>query len=84
MHNPSSCTSQCPSAVLSVSLVPIVCTPPSVAKHLRSSSAHPPVPYGSPGVLCLRGSAVFVLVSYGQLCPVVCASVPQCGLWRSG
>ena len=38
MHNPSSCTSRCRPAVLSVSLVPIVCTPPSVAKPLRSSS----------------------------------------------
>ena len=35
MHNPSSCKSRCPSAFLSVSLVPIVCTPPSVAKPLR-------------------------------------------------
>ena len=26
MHNPSSCTSRCPSAFLSASLVPIVCT----------------------------------------------------------
>ena len=65
MPNPSSCTSRCPSAFLSVPLVPIVCTPPSVAKPLRSSSVHPCVPYGSPGVLCLRGGAVFVLVSAG-------------------
>ena len=35
MDNPSSCTSRCPSAFLSVALVPIVCTPPSVAKTLR-------------------------------------------------
>ena len=35
MQNPSSCTSRCPSAFLSVLLVPIVCTPPSVVKPLR-------------------------------------------------
>ena len=66
MHNPSSCTSRCPSAVLSVSLVPIVCTPPSVARPLRSSSVHLRVPHGSPGVLCLLGGAVFALVPAGQ------------------
>ena len=66
MHNPSSCTSRCPSAVLSVSFVPIVCTPPSVARPLRSSSVHPRVPHRSPGVLCLLGGAVFVLVPAGQ------------------
>ena len=32
-----------------------------------SSSVHPRVPYGSPGPLCLRGGAVFLLVSAGQL-----------------
>ena len=31
-HNQSSCTSRCPSAVLSASLVPIVCAPPSGGK----------------------------------------------------
>ena len=67
MHNPSSCTLRCPSAFLSVSHVPMVCTPPSGAKPLRSSSVHPRVPYGSPAVLCLPGGAVFVLVSAGQL-----------------
>ena len=66
MHNPSSCTSRCPSAFLSVSLVPIVCTPPSVATPLRSSSVHPRVPSGSPGVLCLLSGAVFALVPAGQ------------------
>ena len=68
MHNPSSCTWRCPSAFLSVSLVPIVCTSLSVAKPLGlpSSSVHPRVPYGSPGVLCLCGGAVFALASAGQ------------------
>ena len=66
MHNPSSCTSRCPSSFLSVSLVPIVCTPPSVAKPLWSSFVHPRGPYGTPRVLCLRGGAVFVLVSAGK------------------
>ena len=42
MHNPSSCTSRFPSAFLSVSLVPIVWTPPSVAKHLRFA-----IPFGA-------------------------------------
>ena len=104
MHNPSSCTSRCPSAFLSVYLVPIVGTPPSGAKPLRSSSLHPRVPYGSHGVLCLHDGAVFVLLGAGQspwlglrvaglavfrVVPcfaalVVCASVPQCGCWRSG
>ena len=66
MHNPSSCTSRCPSAFLSVSLVPIVCTPPSVASPLRPSSVHARVPYGSPRVLCLLGGAVFMHVLAGQ------------------
>ena len=34
---------------------------------LLSSSVHPRVPYGSPGLLCLRGGAVFVLASAGKL-----------------
>ena len=67
MHNPSSCTSRCPSAFLSVSLVPTLCTPPSPARPLQSSSVHPRVPHGSAGVLCLLGGAVFVLVPTGQL-----------------
>ena len=66
MHNLSCCTSWCPSAFLSVSLVSIVCTPPSVAKPLRSSSVQPRVLYRSSPVLCLRGGAVFVLVPAGQ------------------
>ena len=66
MHNLSSCTLRCPPVFLSVSLVPIVCTPPSLAKPLRSSLVHPRVPYGSPGVLCLLGVAVFVLLPAGQ------------------
>ena len=66
MQNPSSCTSHCPSAFLSVSLVPIVGTTPSVAKPLRSSSVHPRVPDGSPGLLCLRGGVVVVHVPAGQ------------------
>ena len=35
IHNPASCTSRCPLDILSVSLVPILCTSPSVAKALR-------------------------------------------------
>ena len=65
-HNPSSGTSRCPSAVLSVSLVPIICTPPSVARPLQSSSVHPRGPHRSPKVLCLLGGVVLVLVSAGQ------------------
>ena len=76
MHNSSSCTSRCPPAFLSVSLVPIVCTPLSVAKPLRSSSVLPRAPYGSPGVLCLRGGALFVPVPAGQL--------PWLGPWAAG
>ena len=68
MHNPSSGTSRCPSSFLSVSFVPIVCTS-VVAKTVRFDIllGATPVPYGSPGVLCLRGGAVFVLLSAGQL-----------------
>ena len=66
MHNPSPCTSRCPLAFLSVSLVQIVCTPLSVARPLRSSSVHPRVPYGSLRLLCLLGGAVFALVPAGQ------------------
>ena len=35
VHNPASCTSRYPSAFLWVSLVRVICTPPSVAKPLR-------------------------------------------------
>ena len=35
MHSPASCTSRCPSAFLSVSPVPVLCTPPLVTKPLR-------------------------------------------------
>ena len=66
MHNPSSSTSRCPSAFLSVTLLLVVCTPPSAARPLRSSSVHLRVPYGNPGVLCLHGGAVFVLLPAGQ------------------
>ena len=83
-HNPSSCTSRCPSAVLSASLVRIICTPPSVARPLQSFSMRPRVPHGSPGVLCLLSGALLVLVSAGQSpclrprCarPAVCRVVP--------
>ena len=66
MHNLSSCTSRCPSAFLSVLLVPMVCTPSSVARSIRSSSVHPRVPHGSPGLLCFFAGAVFALVPAGQ------------------
>ena len=65
MHNPSFCTSRCASALFEAWLVPIVCTPPLVVRPLRSSSMHPRVPYGGPGVLCLHDGAVFVIVPAG-------------------
>ena len=73
-----------PSAVLSASLVPIICTPPSVARPLQSSSVDARVAHGSLGVLFLLDGALLVLVSAGQspwLGPrgagsVVCCVVP--------
>ena len=67
MHNPSPGISQCPSAVLSASLVPTICTPPLVARPLPSSSVHFRAPSGSPRVLRLLSGAVHVLVSAGLL-----------------
>ena len=68
MHNPSSCTLRCPPAFLSVSLVPITSTSPSVAKPLQFAILFDasPVPYESSGVLCLFGGAAFALASAGQ------------------
>ena len=47
MHNPSSGISWCSVAVLRVSLVPLICTPPSVARPRRSPSVCPCTPHGS-------------------------------------
>ena len=92
MHNPSSCTSWCPSAVLSVSLVPIVCTAPSVAKPLWSSSVHPRVPYGSPGCwpcVVVRCSCSCPLASCVRWCVRRCLSAVAGGQgdlawWHAG
>ena len=82
-HNPSSGISQCPLAVLSASLVPIICTPPLVARPLRSPSVHPCAPHGSPRVLRLLGGAVLVLVFAGPSCAVSCRVlwVRWCACW---
>ena len=72
MHNPSSGVSQCPSAVLSASLVPIICTPPWVARPLRSPLVHPRAPHGIPGALLWLVGAVLVLVFACLSCAVLC------------
>ena len=71
-HNSSSGISQCPSAVLSAALVPIICTSPSVARPLRSPLVHPRAPHGSPRVLRLLGGAVLLLVFACLSCAVSC------------
>ena len=81
-HNSSPGISQCPSAVLSVALVPIICTPPSVARPLQSPSAHPRAPHGSFRVLPWLGGAVLVLVFACLSGSVAGLSVPQCGVRR--
>ena len=48
-HNSSPGISQCHSAVLSAALVPIVCTPPSVARPLRSPQRIPVLLMGASG-----------------------------------
>ena len=86
MHNPSYGILQGPSAVLSASLVPIICTPPSVARPLRSASVHPRAPHWSPRVLHLLGCAVLVLVFAGLSCAVSCRVllVRWCACWCLG
>ena len=51
MHNPLSGISWGSVAVLPVSLVPLICTPPSVARPRRSPSVCPCAPHGSPRAL---------------------------------
>ena len=72
MHNPSSGISRCPSAVLSASPVPFICTPPSVAKPRRSPLVYPRAPQGSPRVPFRLSGAVLVLVSACFWCAASC------------
>ena len=69
MHNPSSGTSRCSVAVLPVSPVPFICTPPVSGKA-------PSVPLGvspcSPRVLFRLRGAVLVLVSACLPCAISC------------
>ena len=77
-HSPSCGFSQCPSAVLSASLVLIICTPPSSARPLRSLLVHPHASHGSPRVLRLLAGALLVVVFAGQL--VRFAGCRACGV----
>ena len=68
MHNPLSGISWCSVAVLPVSLVPLICTPPSVARPRRSPSVCRCAPHGSPRALLQLDGAVHVLVSVCLAC----------------
>ena len=72
MHNPLSGISWCSIAVLPVSLVPLICTPPSVARPRRSPSVCPCAPHGSPRALLQLGGAVLVLVPVCLPCAFSC------------
>ena len=72
MHNPLSGISWCSVAVLPVSLVPLICTPLSVARPRRSPSPCPCAPHGSPRALLQLGCAVLVLVPVCLPCAFSC------------
>ena len=72
MHNPFSGISWCPVAVLPVSLVPLICTLPSVAGLRRSPSVCPCAPHGSPRALLQLGGAVLVPVPVCLPCSFSC------------
>ena len=75
MHNPLSGISWCSVAVLPVSLVPLICTPPSVARPRRSPSVCPCAPHGSPRTLLQLGGAVLVLVPVCLPCAFWCRAL---------
>ena len=72
MHNRLSGMSWCSVAVLPVLLVPLICTPPSVARPRRSPSVCPCAPHGSPRALLQLGGAVLVLVPVCLPCAFSC------------
>ena len=75
MHNPLSGISWCSVAVLPVSLVPLICTPPSVARPRQSPSVCPCAPHGSPRALLQLGGAVLVLVPVFLPCAFSCRAL---------